>query len=156
LSFLERLQLCAHLRANCRGGALVLGLGMGDDAGNGGAVDVSVLPECCNERAVRAGERDRPFGIRHNGRPDRRGDDARRRDVMTDSDKWLIVAGATWVMLAVVGFVMPAHADDCARYIQSAGSNLAYIPQAVFEDCMRTGYAQAIITGVVGVVGGGL
>jgi hypothetical protein len=74
---------------------------------------------------------------------------------MTLADKTMFVVGVALLAFCVIGFAMPAHADDCVRYIQSAG-NLATIPKAVFEDCMRTGYAQAILTALAGMVGGAL
>jgi hypothetical protein len=58
--------------------------------------------------------------------------------------------GAVWLVLALAG---PAAADDCGRYLR-AGKPLIEAPMTVIEDCMRTGSAQAIATGIVAGIAG--
>jgi hypothetical protein len=55
-----------------------------------------------------------------------------------------------WLALALAG---PAGADDCGRYLRQ-GKPLIEAPVMVIEDCMRTGSAQAIATGVVAGIAG--
>ena len=57
-----------------------------------------------------------------------------------------------WVLLAPATMAL---ADDCGRYLQNP-ANLVTMPQTVVEDCMRTGYAQAIITAITALIAAGL
>jgi uncharacterized membrane protein len=59
---------------------------------------------------------------------------------------------APWFVVTLVAF---ASADDCARYVQKP-TNLLTIPRGLIEDCMRTGYAQAIATAITASIAGGL
>ena len=53
------------------------------------------------------------------------------------------------ILLATV-----VYADDCGRYLQNPAS-LVITPKVLVEDCMRTGYSQALATGIVSGIAGG-
>lgn len=52
-----------------------------------------------------------------------------------------------------LGIDSPALADDCGQRILKF-NELLQLPGAVLEDCMRTGYVQAIVTAILGSIGG--
>jgi hypothetical protein len=60
------------------------------------------------------------------------------------------IAGAAWALLFLADV---AVADDCLRYVQKV-KNFVAIPKDLLEDCMRTGSVQAVVTGVLGSMGG--
>lgn len=63
---------------------------------------------------------------------------------------WLFAV--LWFQLTLVP---TAYAHNCAQTIQGL-LNPNFPPQALVEDCLRTGYAQGIITALIGVFAGGL
>ena len=62
------------------------------------------------------------------------------------------MVGAIWFQFILV---MVASADDCGRYLKNP-ITLLTAPRSVLEDCARTPYAQAILTGIAASVAGGL
>lgn len=64
---------------------------------------------------------------------------------------FLIGLVLAWEMIVLV---VSGHADDCGRYLQNPAS-LVVNPRTLVEDCMRTGYGQAIATGLAAGIGGG-
>ncbi len=61
-----------------------------------------------------------------------------------------VAAVAVWFVLVYTG---TAHANDCVNYIKDI-SNFATVPKGLIEDCMRTGYVQALTTAAAGLAGG--
>jgi DNA-directed RNA polymerase subunit RPC12/RpoP len=61
-------------------------------------------------------------------------------------------AGAIWLLVI---WHLPVWANDCALYIQNP-KNFTGNMRGLIEDCMRTGYAQAVTTIILGGIGGGL
>ena len=57
---------------------------------------------------------------------------------------------ASWVVVSVA---VPASAGNCFDSASSP-ANWVNAPKYVLEDCMRTGYAQAILTGIIGFLVG--
>jgi len=72
-----------------------------------------------------------------------------------EMDTWrlLLIAAlvALWFLLVVTGM---AEANDCVNYVKNP-RNFLDVPQGLVEDCMRTGWVQALATGAIAAVGGG-
>jgi hypothetical protein len=63
-----------------------------------------------------------------------------------------IVAVALCIYFAIDA---PAYAHDCVGRMQNARSIADLVSQSTMEDCIRTGYFQALITAIAGIVAGG-
>lgn len=68
--------------------------------------------------------------------------------------------GARWPLALVCGAVLavladPALADHCMAYLKQPDTFFR-IPREAWEDCLRTPWLQALLTGAVGSVGGAL
>jgi hypothetical protein len=79
----------------------------------------------------------------------------RRIDLRLDAEDLIPLllggfAGAVW-MLVIDANV--AHADNCLSYVEKV-SNFVAIPKDLLEDCFRTASVQAIITAIMGGMGG--
>jgi hypothetical protein len=74
--------------------------------------------------------------------------------MMSPSRAWaLLISLATATLALYLAFGASASADDCASRIVNVGG-LLQLPGAVVEDCMRTGWTQAVITALLGLFGG--
>jgi hypothetical protein len=62
------------------------------------------------------------------------------------------IAGAAWML---VWWHDPAWANDCAQYLKNPKAFTGNL-RGLIEDCMRTGYAGAVTTIILGGIGGGL
>jgi hypothetical protein len=65
----------------------------------------------------------------------------------------LLISLATATLALYFAFGASASADDCASRIFDIGG-LLQLPGAVVEDCMRTGWTQAVVTALLGLFGG--
>jgi len=72
----------------------------------------------------------------------------------TTTRRCLFLLSILLVVWSQFTLVPVAYADDCGRYLQNP-TNLLKVPQSLIEDCMRTGYSQAIITAIVASIAGG-
>ena len=70
-------------------------------------------------------------------------------------DRAVWLAGFGSATAAFLAWCDPAFANDCAQYVKDV-RNFVDVPANLVEDCMRTGYVQAIATGVIGMIGGGV
>ena len=79
----------------------------------------------------------------------------RRFPVVAEPVWRLLLGGLVGAIWALVFWHAPAWANDCAQYVQDP-SNFTGNMQGLIEDCMRTGYVQAIATLIIGGIGGGV
>ena len=78
-----------------------------------------------------------------------------RRFLGLSEPTWRIVlTGVVTAIWLVVFWTATAHANDCAQYVQNPRNFVGNL-QGLVEDCMRTGYVQAITTLLAGGIGGG-
>ena len=78
---------------------------------------------------------------------------SRRLEGISDRTWRLLLVGggvAIWFLIALIDV---AFANDCAEYVKKVG-NLVGIPKGLMEDCMRTGYVQAITTAIISSIAG--
>jgi hypothetical protein len=74
---------------------------------------------------------------------------------MNKRKKQSIVFLSVFLLLWLQFTLVPvASGHNCAQTIQGL-TDPRNVPQSLIEDCMRTGYAQAILTALVGAVAGG-
>jgi len=65
----------------------------------------------------------------------------------------LLLAGTTGAIWLLVWWHVPLWANDCSLYLQNP-QNFTGNMRGLIEDCMRTGYAQAVTTIILGGIGG--
>jgi len=77
-----------------------------------------------------------------------------RRFLGLSEPTWrILLTGVTTAIWILVVWQVPLWANDCSLYLQNP-QNFTGNMRGLIEDCMRTGYAQAVTTIILGGVGG--